>query len=153
MKKLFLALFIVGSFTVQSQELKWYNDVKAASDVSIKTKKPLFFFFTGSDWCGWCMRLQKEVFQTSEFTKWANENVVLVELDFPRRKVLDPAIKQQNTELEQMFGIRGYPTVWIVNPAKTDGQVSFDRLGTTGYAAGGPNVWIEGANSILKNKK
>ena len=153
MKKIFLIVLLAVSFVMQSQELKWYDKVSEASEISLKTHKPLFFFFTGSDWCGWCMRLQKEVFFTPEFAKWANDNVVLVELDFPRNKVLDPAIKQQNKDLEQMFGIRGYPTVWIVSPTKVDGKISFERLGSTGYGAGGPIPWTANADLILKNKK
>ena len=75
-------------------------------------------FFTGSDWCGWCIRLQKEVFFKEDFKKWAQENVVLLELDFPRRKALAPDIKAQNTKLQSQFAIRGYPTVWFVTPDK-----------------------------------
>ncbi len=153
MKKWFLLfLFYVSLSSMNAQELVWENDVSKATDISIKTKKPLLLFFTGSDWCGWCMRLQKEVFLMPEFTKWAIENVVLVELDFPRRRQLSPQLIQQNKSLEAMFGIRGYPTVWIVNPSKKDNQINFQQLGTTGYVAGGPEKWLEGANNILKNK-
>ncbi len=68
MKKIILILFlIVGTHNIQSQELKWYNDMNEAMKVSKKTKKPLLLFFTGSDWCGWCIRLQKEVLKTPEF--------------------------------------------------------------------------------------
>ena len=56
-------------------------------------------FFTGSDWCGWCIRLQKEVFFKPEFKKWANKNVVLVELDFPKRTKLDEKTLRQNRKL------------------------------------------------------
>ena len=109
-------------------------------------------FFTGSDWCGWCIRLQKEVFKTPEFVKWANENVTLVELDFPRRKQLEPNLAAQNKNLEQMFAIRGYPTVWFVTPSLSDGKISFNRLGSTGYVAGGPDAWLTGTNQIIGKK-
>lgn len=151
MKKSILILFLlVGSLSANAQELTWHTDVKKASDLSIKEKKPLLFFFTGSDWCGWCMRLQKEVFNTPEFTKWAKDNVILVELDFPKRKQLAPELQKQNKELEQMFAVRGYPTVWIVNPSKKNDQVAFERLGQTGYVAGGPTAWLAGANNMIK---
>ena len=110
------------------------------------------FFFTGSDWCGWCIRLQKEVFFKPEFAKWANENLVLVELDFPRRKKLDESLRQQNDNLRQMFGVRGYPTGWIVVPEIEDKQVNFKRLGSQGYVKGGPSAWIAGANKMLMKK-
>jgi protein disulfide-isomerase len=123
-----------------------------AMEVSKKTKKPLFLFFTGSDWCGWCIRLQKEVFRTPEFTKWAKENVVLVELDFPRQTPQDPAITKQNAELQQTFAVRGYPTVWFVNGTKKDDKINFEQLGSSGYVAGGPSAWLAVADGILKKK-
>ena len=68
MKKIFLTLFLVlGSFTIQAQELTWETDINKAIEVSKKTKKPLLLFFTGSDWCGWCIRLQNEVLKKPEF--------------------------------------------------------------------------------------
>lgn len=154
MKKIALLLFLTLSFsTIHAQELTWHTDVNKASDLAIKNKKPLMLFFTGSDWCGWCIRLQKEVFKTPEFVKWANDNVTLVELDFPRRTQLAPELGQQNRNLEQMFGVRGYPTVWFVTPSQVDGKISFDRLGSTGYVAGGPQGWLPGANQIIGRKQ
>jgi thioredoxin-related protein len=155
MKKILLIAFMfLGSMTIEAQELKWENNLEAAMKVSKKTKKPLLLFFTGSDWCGWCIRLQKEVFKTPEFEKWANENVVLVELDFPRRTQLAPELQKQNMELQQTFAVQGYPTVWLVNATKgKDGKVNFEQLGKTGYVAGGPSAWLAGANQILANKK
>lgn len=151
MKKIFITLLlIVGSMTVQAQDLVWHNDINKAMEVSKKTKKPMLLFFTGSDWCGWCMRLQKEVLKTPEFAAWAKENVVLVELDYPRRTPQIPEIQKQNMELQQTFQVQGYPTVWFVNAAKKDGKVNFEKLGSTGYVAGGPSAWLDGANKIIK---
>ncbi|WP_432672782.1 thioredoxin family protein [Flavobacterium sp. SM2513] len=153
MKKFIVVLLLTFGFsTINAQELTWHTDVNKASDLAIKNKKPLMLFFTGSDWCGWCIRLQKEVFKTPEFVKWANDNVTLVELDFPRRKQLAPELAQQNKNFEQMFGIRGYPTVWLVTPSLAEGKVAFNRLGSTGYVAGGPEGWLPVANQILNNK-
>jgi len=122
-----------------------------ASELSMKEKKPLMLFFTGSDWCGWCIRLQNEVFKKEDFAKWAKENVILVELDFPKRTPQDDAIKMQNAQLQQIFQVRGYPTIWIVNPEKTEeGKVNLNALGSTGYVAGGSEKWLEAANTILK---
>jgi len=118
----------------------------------MENEKPLFFFFTGSDWCGWCIKLQKEVFFKPEFVKWAKENIVLVELDFPRRKKLDETLTKQNDNLRQMFAVRGYPTGWLVMPEIVDKKVNFKRLGSQGYVAGGPNAWIKGAEKILEKK-
>ncbi|WP_339834126.1 thioredoxin family protein [uncultured Flavobacterium sp.] len=153
MKKTLFILFVtLSSILVQAQEdLTWHTDMAKASELSMKEKKPLMLFFTGSDWCGWCIRLQNEVFKKEEFIKWANENVILVELDFPRRTAQDETLKQQNYQMQQIFQVKGYPTVWVVNPEKTaEGKINLSALGSTGYVAGGPEKWLEGANSIIK---
>ena len=86
MKSLFIfsLLFIAVSCNAQKEnatknsekELVWYTDMNQAIAVSQKEKKPMMLFFTGSDWCGWCIRLQNEVFKKDEFTKWAKENEI-----------------------------------------------------------------------------
>lgn len=154
MKKIFLvALFIVGAFTSQAQELKWYTDVREAITVSNKENKPMLMFFTGSDWCGWCIRLQNEVLKTNEFQKWAKDNVILVELDYPRRTPQTPEIKNQNSELQQAFAIQGFPTIYFTNAESKDGKVNFKGLGQTGYVAGGPSAWLAVAEGIVHPKK
>src|SRR5690606_29243693 len=109
MKKILMLVFIlIASFTAEAQDLSWHTDVREAITVSNKEKKPMLMFFTGSDWCGWCIRLQNEVLKTPEFQKWAKENVILVELDYPRRTAQTLEIKSQNAELQQAFGIQGF---------------------------------------------
>lgn len=152
MKKVLIAFYLVlATASMQAQEgLTWQTNLNKAIEVSNKESKPLFLFFTGSDWCGWCIRLQNEVFKTPEFIAWAKEKVVLVELDFPRRSPQDEAIKAQNSQLQQLLAVQGYPTVWFVTPTVTAaGKTNLVQLGSTGYVAGGPKVWIEGANQIL----
>lgn len=151
-KIVLLFLLVFGSMTTQAQELTWETNVNKAIEVSNKTNKPLLLFFTGSDWCGWCIRLQKEVLKTPEFTKWANENVVLVELDYPRRTPQTAEIKKQNAELQQAFGIQGFPTVFFAKAITKDGKTNFQGLGNTGYVAGGPTAWLAVADGILKMK-
>ena len=114
-------------------------------------------FFTGSDWCGWCKKLVREVFKTPEFNKWAKNNVVLVDIDFPRRTKLPEELQKQNRTLAQMFQVQGYPSIWIVKPTKSRtgkniiryNKSYLEALGKAGYVAGGPNPWINGANQIL----
>lgn len=151
-KIVLLFVLVFGSMTTQAQELTWETNINKAIEVSNKTNKPLLLFFTGSDWCGWCIRLQKEVLKTPEFTKWANENVVLVELDYPRRMPQTAEIKKQNAELQQAFGIQGFPTVFFAKAITTDGKTNFQGLGNTGYVAGGPTAWLAVADGILKMK-
>jgi protein disulfide-isomerase len=139
------------SFQAQTETQEWHNDMNKAIQKSMETGKPLFLFFTGSDWCGWCIRLQKEVFQTEYFTKWAKENVVLVELDYPRKKQLPEETRKQNQTLQQVFQVQGYPTVFFVTPqVQQDGTVNFSPLGQTGYAAGGPESWCTNAGAMIK---
>jgi len=154
MKKILLiALFFVGAYVTQAQELKWYTDVKEAITVSNKENKPMLMFFTGSDWCGWCIRLQNEVLKTPEFTKWASQNVILVELDYPTRTQQTAEIKAQNNELQQAFGIQGFPTIYFTSAESKDGKVNFKGLGKTGYVAGGPSAWLAVAEGIVHPKK
>ena len=153
MKKLILLLFTIVSFTSFSQQIEndWNTDMNKAIQISQQTGKPLMLFFTGSDWCGWCKKLVKEVYKTSEFNTWAKKNVVLVEVDFPRRSKLSSELTAQNNSLKQIFQPRGYPTVYFAKPVKgTDGNIQFKTLGQTGYVAGGPTKWIASANQFLK---
>ena len=159
MKKLILLLFTIVSFTSFSQliEGNWLNienpEMNKAIEISQKTNKPIMLFFTGSDWCGWCKKLVKEVYKTSEFNTWAKKNVVLVEVDFPRRSKLASELTAQNNSLKQIFQPRGYPTVYFAKPVKgADGNVQFKTLGQTGYVAGGPTKWIASANQFFKSK-
>lgn len=148
MKKIIVALLFLFTLQFSAQELTWHNDINKAIDISFKSKKPMLLFFTGSDWCGWCIKLQKEVFQKPEFSEWA-KNVVLVELDFPRKTQLEEKLKQQNAQLQQIFQVTGYPTVWLVTPQKNGEQINLQQLGKTGYVAGGPTKWIESVNPFL----
>ena len=132
---------------------EWETDLNKAIGQSYETKKPIMLFFTGSDWCGWCIRLQNEVFRTETFTQWAKENVILVELDFPRKKEQPQTIKDQNRQLQQMFGVQGYPTCHFVMPTPTDdGRINLASLGQNGYMAGGPDAWIAKVSEFLPKK-
>ncbi len=146
--------------TPKKEELQWHTDMVKANAVSEKSKKPIFAMFTGSDWCGWCKKLQADVFNKAEFVKWANKNVVLVEIDFPRGKQLSPEMQQQNNSLQQTFNVTGFPTVWMFfmkKDAKT-GQYSISPLGSLGYPAGSEPgkeevKFLNDADAILKKAK
>ena len=153
MKKIFTSLLLILTLNITAQEnLNWHTDVNKAIELSVKTNKPLFFFFTGSDWCGWCIRLQKAVFLKPEFKSWASNNVILVELDFPKRTPISNELMQQNRELANIFSVRGYPTIWFVTPELKNGQVNFKKLGSQGASPLDAKGWISGANQIVKNK-
>lgn len=142
MKKIvFLGFLLIAALQINAQEAYkaenegWLVKMDEAYALSKETGKPIMANFTGSDWCGWCKRLTASVFVKDEFKKWADENVILLELDYPRRKSLPADIKQQNAALQQAFKVRGFPTVWVFNLDKDDanGQFSIEGLGSTGY--------------------
>jgi len=148
-----IAIFLsVNTFAQEKNEsLVWNTSLVKAVDQAIADEKPLLMFFTGSDWCGWCKRLQSEVFEKPEFEKWVKENVVLMELDYPRRTAQADDIKEQNMNMQRMFGVRGYPTIWFVNPGKIGSEISFGKIGSTGYVRGGAQAWISEADKILSS--
>ena len=115
----------------------WMVSVEKAQEKALETGKPIMANFTGSDWCGWCKRLTANVFSKSEFKEWADDNVVLLELDFPRRTQLPKEIQQQNYSLQKAFKVSGYPTVWVfyLKENAETGQMNIDPVGRTGYKA------------------
>ncbi len=141
---LFLAVFTFTVSSVTGQEKQeytahqdgWLVNLDEAYEISKETGKPILANFTGSDWCGWCKRLSANVFVHDEFKKWASENVVLLELDYPRRTQIPTKYRQQNANLQRAFQVRGYPTIWVFNldkDAETN-QFNIKALGKTGYA-------------------
>jgi protein disulfide-isomerase len=114
----------------------WITDYAAALEEAKTSDRHTFLFFTGSDWCGWCKRLVREILATPEFTRYARENLVLVELDFPRGKSQSDALKAQNAQLARRYKIEGYPTVVVLN---SEGKV----VGELGYQPDGPGPFIE----------
>lgn len=139
----FLAFFALAlgfvSFARAEGEL-WTSDYAAALAKAKAENKHVLLDFTGSDWCGWCIRLKKEVFSQKDFIDFASQHYVLVELDFPRKKKLPAETAKQNRELQDKFQIEGYPTVIILD---ADGR----EIGRTGYMEGGPAAF----NAELKN--
>ncbi|MEO7907685.1 MAG: thioredoxin family protein [Saprospiraceae bacterium] len=118
-----------------STKAGWLVDLDEAYEISVKEKKPILANFTGSDWCGWCKKLDADVFSKPEFQEWAKKNVVLLELDFPRRFQIPEKNRRQNAAMGQALGITGYPTIWVLNLTKDEvkGQFQVKGLGKTGY--------------------
>jgi protein disulfide-isomerase len=120
----------------------WYQSYSQALEKSKETGKPMLIDFTGSDWCHWCVKLDEEVFSQAEFKTWADENVVLLKLDYPRKTEQMAELKQQNETLQAKFKIQGFPTVMFVDGTeKTIGQYGYDQ--------GGPSVWTKKASEII----
>ena len=129
----------------KENQSQWLESYEEAVQLSKQTGKPILADFTGSNWCSFCIKLKKEVFETPSFKKWAAENVVLLELDYPRPNLQPDWIKKQNNELKNRYSreIKGYPTVLILN---SQGDV----LGSQGYLRGGPDRWISVANNTIQ---
>lgn len=153
-KLFFAAIIIVGlvalkMFAPQSVaegvKLGWLTDYKKALETASREKKAVLLDFTGSDWCGWCIKLRKEVFETDAFSKYATNNLVLVEIDFPNGKSQSDELRRQNRQLQEQFGIEGFPTIVVLN---SDGK----PLGKTGYISGGPQPFIKEIESIKGSK-
>lgn len=124
-----------------AKKATWGTDYNAALTAAKGQNRRVFLFFTGSDWCGWCMRLQKEILTTPEFASYASENLVLVELDFPQKKRLPAPMKSQNETLARKYGIEGFPTVIVL-----DG--SGRKVGQLGYQEGGPAPFVKALKSL-----
>jgi thioredoxin-related protein len=136
---LFLNLVSLGQTSMKVENgLVWHTSIQEVHELSVKNKKPIFAFFTGSDWCGWCKRLKANVFAKQAFIDWANANVILLELDFPRGKILSPELTKQNSELQQALGVRGYPTIWLLYTEKLESSntINLNTLGSIGYPQG-----------------
>ena len=113
----------------------WTMDLDAARKVAAEKKLPLLLNFTGSDWCGWCKRLDAEVFSTDAFREYAAANLVAVLADFPRRTKLAPELQVRNERLMRHFQVQGFPTVLLFNPGG-------ELIAELGYQPGGPEAFV-----------
>jgi thioredoxin-related protein len=96
-------------------ESAWITDYKKAQDEAKASHKLVLVEFTGSDWCGYCFQLDRAIFSQPQFKDYANKNLVLVEIDFPRRKAQSAETKKQNAELAERYQIDGFPTLVVLN--------------------------------------
>lgn len=133
---LLVGIGVRGTASYGASGAEWLTDIDAAIKVASETGRPILVDFSGSDWCGWCIKLDKEVFSKKEFTDYAKENLVLLLVDFPKRKKLSASAKKKNDELAEKYGVRGFPTVLLLDEK---GEV----LGRSGYRRGGPAKYIE----------
>lgn len=114
----------------------WGNDMAAAMKQAQAEKKDLLLDFTGSDWCGWCITLNDEVFSKDAFKADAKDHFVLVEFDFPNDKSkLSEETQKQNQEWNEKLAVRGYPTIFL---ADEQGR----PYAQTGYQAGGAEAYV-----------
>ena len=132
---IFACLVLVGF--VQAAEKPWTTDFEKAKEQAKKENKLVLLDFTGSDWCPPCIALHKEVFSKKSFIEYAEEKLILVELDFPRRKKQEEALKKANAALGEKFEIIGYPTVILIdsNGKEIDRKVGYQKGGAEAFIA------------------
>lgn len=139
MKKITLTLiaFLAGAATLLAVDDNWLKDLDEAKKVAKEENKHIMLEFTGSDWCPPCIKLKEDVLTTSDFKSFAKENLVLVYLDFPRRKELSAEQTSHNQKAAQKYKIQAFPTVILLD---SDGEV----VGKTmGYPRGGKSGFME----------
>ncbi|PWU10016.1 MAG: thioredoxin family protein [Verrucomicrobia bacterium] len=138
--KFLLSLLFALSTTFTFANAGWQTDYQKALAQARAQHKKVLLNFTGSDWCGWCIKLKKEAFDQPAFKTFAEKNLVLVDVDFPRSKPQSEALKKQNNDLQTKYKVEGYPTLILL-----DSQGKLIRK-SPGYLEGGAKGvidWIE----------
>jgi len=143
MKMLALLSLALVTSTAAFAAAGWDDDYEKALAKAKAEKKMVVLDFTGSDWCGWCIKLDKEVFSKKEFKDYAKDNLVLVEVDFPQTKKLPKKTQEQNEKLQKEHSIRGYPTIIVLD---SEGK----KVGQLGYMEGGPTPFIAKLDELKK---
>ncbi len=129
----------VGAFASEG----WMTDFDKAKEKAKAENKHILIDFSGSDWCGWCIKLDKEVFSQDAFKAYAKDNLILVLADFPQDKSrISNDVKKQNDKMLKQYGVTGFPTVFILNP---DGQT----VAKTGYQSGGAEAYVNHIKKLI----
>ena len=129
--------------TSGSAKTGWLTNYAEAEREAKSQQKLLLMDFTGSDWCGWCIMLEKEVFSKPEFKEYANKNLVLFEADFPRGKEISKETMAQNQRLAAKYQIQAFPTIVVLDS-------SGKELAQLGYVRGGPQAFIAQLEKLPK---
>ena len=140
-RSLLLALVALLISALPALAGSWGDNYKNALATAAQENKKILLDFTGSDWCGWCMKLKQETFDQSQFKGFAANNLVLVEIDFPHSKSLSPEVAQQNAALKEQYHVGGFPTLVLLD---SQGNIIKQH---SGYIAGGPKAFIDWVNS------
>jgi thioredoxin-related protein len=147
MKKIsFLILFLLSTSAIFAQD--WTTNFEEAKILASKKNQNIVLVFQGSDWCGPCIKLDREIWSTDIFKEFSKSHFVMLKADFPRRKAnqLDSEQVRKNTLLAEKYNPAGYfPFVVVLN---SDGKV----LGETGYKKVTPTEYIAQLKAFEKSK-
>ena len=125
-----------GSRVERTSSHDWKTSFSESVQLSADSGKPILAFFTGSNWCGWCKVLNSKILETPVFVEWAKENVIMLELDFPTDYEQSQEIKDQNQQLQKMYGITGFPTIIVMDAnGKPILQLGYEDVSPDVYAA------------------
>jgi protein disulfide-isomerase len=141
---LILSALLLACCRLNAATLEWLTDVPTALARAKAENKAVLLDFTGSDWCIWCRRLKNEVFDQPEFVAYAQQKLILVEVDFPDKKPQSSELRAANKALAERFGVKGYPTIIALDG---DGK----ELLQDGYQKGGPRNYISRLDRRLKS--
>ena len=138
-------LLLTAAIGVRAAE--WQTDYAKALQMAKAQNKRVLLDFTGSDWCPLCIALRKQVFSTPAFQVYAQKNLILVEVDYPRRKQQPAGLTDQNEKLGKDYGIddKGFPTVVLLDPA---GKTVREFSGYDGESTADLIAWIEGKKKM-----
>ena len=120
---------------VSAKNPEWLTNLPEAQQKAKADGRLVLLDFTGSDWCPYCMQLKKEVFDTTEFKEFADKNLVLVVVDFPRQKPQTEEQQRVNAALQEHYRVNEYPTLVVLD---SRGK----QVGELTYMPGGPYPYI-----------
>jgi len=132
MKKITLCLLACWAVWQVSAAEGWLTDLAKAQAKAKSEKKMVLMDFNGSDWCPPCKALRKNVLSSPEFIQYSKQNLVLVDVDFPRHKTLTEELKKANEKLSEQYKIEGFPTVIVLS---SDGKELTKKVGYDGESA------------------
>lgn len=94
---------------------RWRHDLSLAQAEAGVDQRYILLNFTGSDWCGWCLRLRRELFAKPEFLAYAETNLVLVEIDFPRENDQSAQQRAANAAAALDYGVNRVPAIVLLD--------------------------------------
>jgi len=138
---------------IEKYQLNWFVNLEKALEKAKEEDKAVLINFTGSDWCGWCFKIRDEILVKPEFRDFANKNIILVELDFPKRIKQTDEVKAYNRKLMNKYKIQGFPSIVLLdkNGNRLSGKDDKgNTINRTGYQYGGAENYVKHIQTFIK---